>query len=102
MITSSLLRGSLGGVALVGVVVILVPLVKTHLVRPTSVDWAVDVCRGEHEKECGPHQFFIGCGSITEWAQKRCPEFSIVDTRDAAGGRCGYAIANVVCRVNLR
>jgi hypothetical protein len=102
MISSGFLRSSLGMVAMTGAVVIVVPLVRKHLIRPTSAEWAVDVCRGEHEKDCRPHQFFIGCGSVTEWAQKRCPEFSIVDTSYAAGGRCGYVVANVTCRVNLR
>ena len=102
MISGGFLRGSLGGIALLGGVVILVPLVKTHLIRPASIEWAVDVCRGEHEEGCRPHDFFVGCGSVTEWAQKRCPEFSIVDVSYAAGGQCGYVIANVTCRVNLR
>ena len=102
MISGGFLRGSLGGIALCGGVAILMPLVKTHLIRPASIEWAVEVCRGEHEKWCRPHDFFVGCGSVTEWAQKRCPEFSIVDMSDTAGGQCGYVIANVTCRVNLR
>lgn len=85
--------------ALAGAVFILIPLLKTHLNETPATELNVRVCRGEHEARCPRHNFFVGCGSITEWTQKRCLEFSIVDVSYVAGGRCGYVIANVTCKV---
>ena len=96
------LRAMAGSLALIAASFIVVSLIKTHLIRPTTIEWTMEVCRGETQGRCQPHKFFVGCGSVTEWAQRQCPEFSIVDTNVAAGGRCGYVIASVTCRTNLR
>jgi hypothetical protein len=85
--------------ALVSAVFILVPLLKAHLIEIAPNQLNVQVCRGEHEGRCPRHNFFVGCGSITEWTQKRCLEFSIVDVSYVVGGSCGYVIANVTCKV---
>ena len=98
----SFLRILIGLFALGGAVVIVAELVRTHLIRAKSFDYTIDVCRGEQQSLCRPHKFFIGCGSVTEWAQDRCYEFSIVDRSYSAGGRCGYVIASVSCRVRMR
>jgi hypothetical protein len=85
--------------ALVGAVLILIPLLRAHLNENAPAELDVRVCRGEHEARCPRHKFFVGCGSITEWTQKRCLEFRIVDVSYVEGGRCGYVIANVTCKV---
>ena len=98
----SFLRAITGSTALIGASFIGISLVRTHLIRPATIEWTTEVCRGQEQARCRPHRFFVGCGSITEWAQKQCREFSIVDTNYAAGGRCGYVIASVTCRTSLR
>ena len=95
-------RISTGILALVGAAVITVPLIKKNLIGARAFEYSINVCRGEHETQCRPHKFFIGCGSVTEWAQKRCPEFTIIDSSYAPGGRCGYVIADVTCRIPFR
>ena len=92
----------IGLAALIGAAIILGQLVRTQFIRAKSFDYSLEVCRGEYERLCRPHNFFIGCGSMTEWAQARCYEFSIVDKSYAPGGRCGYVIASVSCRMRLR
>jgi hypothetical protein len=88
--------------ALIGATVILASLIKRNLINAAAFEYTVNVCRGEHERQCRPHKFFIGCGSVTEWALKRCREFTIIDSSYAAGGRCGYVIAEVTCRIAMR
>ena len=98
MVNSDFIRHSAAVLGFASAVVILVPLIKRNLLGVAPVEMRAEVCRGEHERQCPDHNFFIGCGSITEWAQKRCREFSIVDASDAIGGRCGYVIASVTCK----
>lgn len=89
-------------IAGVAATVIVSEIIKRHFVGATAFEYTVSVCRGEHERYCRPHKFFIGCGSVTEWAQRRCPEFTIIDSSDAPGGKCRYVIADVTCRLRTR
>jgi hypothetical protein len=96
------LRAISGSLALIGASFIVVSLVRSHLIGPATIEWTTEVCRGDEQARCRQHRFFVGCGSITEWAQQQCREFSIVDINYAAGGRCGYVVASVTCRASLR
>ena len=96
------LRAMTGSLALLAAIFVAVSLVRTHLTVPPTIEWTTEVCRGDEQARCRQHRFFVGCGSITEWAQQQCREFSIVDINYAAGGRCGYVVASVTCRASLR
>jgi hypothetical protein len=57
------------------------------------------VCRGSQESQCKPHNAFIGCGSIIEWAKSRCKEFLTTMQDQRSGGACGYSVTKVTCTV---
>ena len=100
MVKSDFIRLSAVVFGIVVAAVIIVPLFKRNRLGPTPVNLTVNVCRGEHEAQCPRHGFFIGCGSIRQFAQTRCQNFAIVNSSEAPGGQCGYVIANVICHVS--
>ena len=57
-----------------------------------------DVCIGEYERACLPHQVYIYCGvSIDDWARPRCSSFSVVRLNTYGGNKCGYGLDRVFC-----
>ena len=61
-----------------------------------------DVCMGDHEDRCPPHNAFIRCTAdgLATWAKKECAKYITKRISEVPGGMCGYAVYRVECTAN--
>jgi hypothetical protein len=77
-----------------------IKLNMTEVLPPTPpvIQTQYDICVGEYERACLPHQVYLYCGAdIGAWAAARCTASSATRLDSKGGNKCGYSLVRVFC-----
>jgi hypothetical protein len=75
---------------------------------PTAIalagEQSFNVCEGEYQERCPPHEGYAYCGTINDWAARTCRSLGsseapvVVKLSDHSGNKCGYGLFRVICK----
>lgn len=85
--------------------VIIALILIVYSASPSLAQQAFDVCRGEHEQSCPPHNAHVGCGDPDAYAAQACRNIGMSGrylrtplSVPRGGHHCGYATWRYVCQ----
>ena len=81
-------------------------IVQITILISMSVSYGQEfnVCEGEYETRCPPHEAYTYCGTIASWAANACKSAgmtgtpSVIELQSRGGNKCGYGLFRVICR----
>ncbi len=81
----------------IGILAIIIAALLYSILFPAGN--VVQVCRSQDSTVCPPHDVFIACGQVEDWAEANCIKHSLPDWEYSRGhqGSCGTNLWKLTC-----